>query len=197
MTNVGGCIVDSRQLVPASILDSPPTNSVDAFSSQLRSCAKGNLPPESPLLVMTTRGVERYGAREVGNTSTATGGATTRRPWQGVTPESYDTPVRIGDLAWMAWAPGEEPQMTTGEVSNNKHVYEIRVKGVLHEEWSHWFEDMTIIPQVDGETLLTGPLADQAALHGLLEKIRNLGLPLLAVELVESEEKDTTMDGGE
>ena len=60
-------------------------------------------------------------------------------------------------------------------------LYEIRVKGLLDESWSDWLNGLTIEPQADGESLLTGPVRDQAALHGLLNKIRDLGLPLLGV----------------
>ena len=61
-------------------------------------------------------------------------------------------------------------------------LYAIRVKGLLDESWSDWLNGLTIEPQADGESLLTGPVRDQAALHGLLNKIRDLGLPLLGVE---------------
>jgi hypothetical protein len=60
-------------------------------------------------------------------------------------------------------------------------IYQIRVKGHLDSHWSAWFDGMTITNQPDGEAVLTGPLVDQAMLHGLLIKIRDLGLPLLAV----------------
>jgi hypothetical protein len=63
-------------------------------------------------------------------------------------------------------------------------TYHIRLKGHLSSHWSEWFEGMTISNEPDGETLLCGPLADQAALHGVLIKIRDLGLPLLAVCIV-------------
>ncbi len=62
-------------------------------------------------------------------------------------------------------------------------LYEIRVKGYLSPEWSHWFDDMTITHDDEGNTLLAGPVVDQAALHGLLAKVRDLGLPLLAVRI--------------
>jgi hypothetical protein len=65
-------------------------------------------------------------------------------------------------------------------------LYEIRVKGHLDDRWSHWFESMTITREEDGDTLLTGPVVDQAALHGLLRKVRDLGLPLLSVNRVEA-----------
>jgi hypothetical protein len=60
--------------------------------------------------------------------------------------------------------------------------YRIRVQGILEDRWSDWFDGFEVAPQAGGETLLTGPVADQAALHGLLAKIRDLGLPLLSVD---------------
>lgn len=59
--------------------------------------------------------------------------------------------------------------------------YEIRLQGHLAEQWAAWFGGLTITLAENGETLLTGPIADQAALHGLLRTVRDLGLPLLAV----------------
>ena len=59
-------------------------------------------------------------------------------------------------------------------------VYQIRIEGHLGPRWSGWFEGLTITPEGDGETLLTGPVMDQAALHGLLRKIRDLGMPLIS-----------------
>jgi hypothetical protein len=64
-------------------------------------------------------------------------------------------------------------------------VYQIKVKGILDSKWSDWFNGLAITPLPSGVTLLTGPVADQAALHGLLNKIRDIGLPLLAVNRVE------------
>jgi hypothetical protein len=60
--------------------------------------------------------------------------------------------------------------------------YEIRVQGILDESWSEWFGGLDVRPLDRGETLLTGHIRDQSALHGLLNKIRDLGLPLLRVE---------------
>ncbi len=60
--------------------------------------------------------------------------------------------------------------------------YEIRVQGVLDEGWSAWLGGLEVKPLDSGETLLAGPVRDQAALHGLLNKIRDLGLPLLGLE---------------
>jgi hypothetical protein len=60
-------------------------------------------------------------------------------------------------------------------------IYQIRVEGHLGQEWMDWFDGMTITLEEDGDTLLTGPVMDQAALHGLLKKVRDLGLPLVSV----------------
>ena len=60
--------------------------------------------------------------------------------------------------------------------------YEIRIEGHLGESWSPWLEDMSICHTKDGQTVLYGPLRDQAALHGVLMRIRDLGLPLLEVK---------------
>jgi len=59
--------------------------------------------------------------------------------------------------------------------------YAIRVKGHLAERWAAWFDDMTVTRRADGTTVLDGPVADQSALHGLLRKISDLGLPLVSV----------------
>jgi hypothetical protein len=59
--------------------------------------------------------------------------------------------------------------------------YEIRVEGILDQRWSAWFDGLQITSQPDGVTVITGPVADQAALHGLLAKVRDLALPLLSV----------------
>jgi len=62
--------------------------------------------------------------------------------------------------------------------------YQIRLKGHLDNHWSAWFDSLTIANEANGEAVLAGPLADQAALHGVLIKVRDLGLPLLAVTTV-------------
>jgi hypothetical protein len=66
---------------------------------------------------------------------------------------------------------------------------EIRVKGQIDEHWSEWFEGLTITHTEQGETILLGTVVDQAALYGLLAKLRNLGLPLISVNSVESESR--------
>ena len=66
-------------------------------------------------------------------------------------------------------------------------IYQIRIKGHLDTQWADWFENATISLTEDGDTLLTCPVVDQAALHGLLKKVRDLGLPLLSVNLIMSD----------
>jgi hypothetical protein len=70
--------------------------------------------------------------------------------------------------------------------TNQPTVYQIRLKGHLGRQWTDWFEGLTITLEEDGNTLLTGPVVDQAALHGLLKKIRDLGMPLVSVNRIQS-----------
>jgi hypothetical protein len=67
-------------------------------------------------------------------------------------------------------------------------VYQIRLKGHLGSQWTDWFGGLSITLEEDGDTLLTGPVADQAALHGLLKKVRDLGMPLVSVSQVQPDE---------
>lgn len=60
-------------------------------------------------------------------------------------------------------------------------IYQIRIKGHLGEQWLTWFESLTISLEEDGSTLLSGLVFDQSALHGILKKIRDLGMPLLSI----------------
>jgi hypothetical protein len=71
---------------------------------------------------------------------------------------------------------------TTG--NDEPALYEIRIKGHLDDRWAAWFEGLTITRDDNGDTLLTGPVTDQAALHGLLRRVRDLGTPLLSVTRV-------------
>ena len=67
--------------------------------------------------------------------------------------------------------------------------YEIRIKGHIGDSWSSWFEGLTIRHEESGETVLTGPLVDEAALYGVLMKIRDLGLPLVELKRVSCTEE--------
>jgi dihydroorotate dehydrogenase len=71
-------------------------------------------------------------------------------------------------------------------------VYEIRVKGHLEDRWSEWFDGLKITNLENGEALLSGEIVDQAALHGVLAKVRDLGLPLVAVTGVDQTSKGLT-----
>jgi hypothetical protein len=72
--------------------------------------------------------------------------------------------------------------------SSQPVTYQIRIIGHLDSQWTEWFEGLTITLEEDGNTLLTGPVIDQAALHGLLKKVRDLGVPLVSVVPVQSNE---------
>ena len=67
---------------------------------------------------------------------------------------------------------------------NNPGRYEIRLKGHLDSRWAAWFDGLTLTNSSDGTTVIQGPVADQAALHGLLQKVRDIGLPLVSVTAV-------------
>jgi hypothetical protein len=64
-------------------------------------------------------------------------------------------------------------------------VYQVRIRGLLDDRWSDWFDGMTVSATDNGDTLLTGPVEDQAALHGLLKKVRDGGMPLISVTCLE------------
>ena len=74
--------------------------------------------------------------------------------------------------------------------SRQANIYQIRIKGHLGQQWIGWFEGLTITLEESGETLLTGPVVDQAALYGLLKRVQDLGMPLLAVSRVEPGQTD-------
>jgi hypothetical protein len=69
-------------------------------------------------------------------------------------------------------------------------VYQIRIKGHLGFQWTDWFGGLTITLEDNGDTLLTGPVVDQAALHGLLKRVRDLGMPLVSVRPIEHGQAD-------
>jgi hypothetical protein len=75
--------------------------------------------------------------------------------------------------------------------SGQSMVYQIKVKGHLGHQWTDWFDGLTITLEEGGDTLLTGSVVDQAALHGLLKKVRDLGMPLLSVNRVKPGQADT------
>jgi hypothetical protein len=75
---------------------------------------------------------------------------------------------------------------------NQPMVYQIRIKGHLGGQWTDWFGGLSITLQDNGDTLISGPVVDQAALYGLLRKVRDLGLPLLAVVRVEPGQANTS-----
>jgi len=66
-------------------------------------------------------------------------------------------------------------------MTNNGNIYQIKLKGHLNNSWSDWFDGLTFTHEEDGTTTLTGEIVDQSALHGLLKKVRDLGLPLISV----------------
>ncbi len=84
--------------------------------------------------------------------------------------------------------------MNTPPASTDDHHepghYEIRIKGYLDNRWTEWFDGLTITLEDNGETRLTGTVVDQAALHGLLKKVRDLGMELLSVNRIESGQPD-------
>lgn len=84
-----------------------------------------------------------------------------------------------------------EPEVDVGQPM----VYQMRVKGHLGFDWMDWFEGLTITLEDNGDTLLTGPVIDQAALHGLLKKIRDLGMLLISVNTLEPPASTTLRTG--
>lgn len=84
--------------------------------------------------------------------------------------------------------------MSERDVSTAEHdqpeLTEIRVKGHLDNRWTDWFDGLTITREENGDTLLAGPVVDQAALHGILRKVRDLGLPLVSVMHVAPQQPD-------
>jgi len=74
-------------------------------------------------------------------------------------------------------------------------VYQIRIKGHLGHQWTDWFGGLAITLADNGDTLLTGPVVDQAALHGLLRTVRDLGIPLVSVRSIQQDESVAFEEG--
>ncbi len=79
--------------------------------------------------------------------------------------------------------------------SSQPTIYQIRVKSHLGSDWTDWFEGLSITLENNGDMLLTGPVVDQAALHGLLKKVRDLGMPLVSVNPVQCDETRLEKEG--
>ena len=86
-----------------------------------------------------------------------------------------------------------ETKVSTEERDDSR-LYEIRIKGHLDDRWKDWFGGLTITLEDNGNTLLTGTVLDQAALHGLLKKVRDLGLPLISLICVAPSQEEETTD---
>ena len=81
----------------------------------------------------------------------------------------------------------------TTRIDGDRHEagrYEIRLKGHLDTRWAAWFDGLSLTNESDGTTIIHGPVADQAALHGLLQKVRDIGLPLVSVICIEPDQPD-------
>jgi len=88
-----------------------------------------------------------------------------------------------------------ETPASTGERHEDRR-YEIRLKGHLDTRWAAWFDGLSLTKERDGSTLIHGLVADQAALHGLLQKVRDVGLPLVSVTQVEPARPDEPYEPG-
>jgi hypothetical protein len=85
--------------------------------------------------------------------------------------------------------PMSQPQASIGS-HHEAGRYEIRLEGHLNIRWATWFDGLSLSHESDGTTIIQGLVADQAALHGLLQKIRDLGLPLVSVTQVEADQRN-------
>jgi hypothetical protein len=89
-----------------------------------------------------------------------------------------------------------EPQALTGDLRAPVRPvqYEIRLRGHLNARWAAWFDGLCLARESDGTTVIRGPVADQAALHGLLTRVRDLGLPLISVTQIDHEPRNATQE---
>lgn len=92
--------------------------------------------------------------------------------------------LELGHLSGAAIHEKGAHHMTESASLSRPTIYRFKVQGELDAGWAAWFEDLTVTARQD-ETIITGPVADQAALHGLLAKIRDLGLPLISVDRID------------
>lgn len=93
----------------------------------------------------------------------------------------------------------QQDQLPSNKLSSkmeqdSPRVYQIRIEGHLSSQWTDWFGGLTVTLEDNGNTLLTGPVIDQAALHGLLKKVRDLGMPLVSVIPVEPGSADLNQE---
>jgi hypothetical protein len=96
------------------------------------------------------------------------------------------TEATNGATSSSQWVRGMSNQRNPDRDAGESRAYQIRIKGHLGSQWMEWFDGLTITLEENGDTLLTGPVTDQAALHGILKKVRDLGMPLLSVNSVDS-----------
>ena len=85
--------------------------------------------------------------------------------------------------------------MATGQYALSPTTYEIRIKGHLDEKWAEWFYDLALTHESDGTTTLCGPLPDQTALHSVLDRIRDMNLPLVSVTQIQPDSDDGSPTG--
>ncbi len=92
----------------------------------------------------------------------------------------------------MSSARNEHDERKTAAGSVHAGRYEIRLRGHLDARWAAWFDGLRLTHEADGTTSLTGPMIDQAALHGLLQKVRDLGVPLISITQIDPDQPDAS-----
>lgn len=88
-------------------------------------------------------------------------------------------------------------EQNLGRDPDTPKIFQIKIKGHLGPQWMEWFEGLSITLEEDGNTLLAGPVTDQAALHGILKKVRDLGMPLLSVNSVGTDSQNMSEQPGD